>query len=36
MGGTRSAYSILARKPDRKRPPERPRHRLEDDIKMDL
>ena len=34
--GRRGVYSILAGKPERKRPLERPRRRWEDNIKMDL
>jgi hypothetical protein len=40
MGGTCSAYReeerVLLRNSERKRPLERPRHRWEDNIKMDL
>ena len=32
----RNAYSVLERKPERKRPLGRPRRRLDDNIKMDL
>jgi len=32
----RGAYRVLVRKPDVKRPLGRPRHRWEDNIKMDL
>jgi hypothetical protein len=35
MGVKRNAYRVLVRKPERKRPLGRPRHRWED-IKMDL
>jgi len=35
MGEMRNAYKILFGKPDRKRPLERPRHGLEDNIRMD-
>jgi hypothetical protein len=35
-GGKRNAYSILAGKPERKRPLGRPRHRWVDNIKMNL
>jgi hypothetical protein len=35
MGQMRNAYKILVRKPERKRPCGRPRHRWED-IRMDL
>jgi hypothetical protein len=31
-----SAYSVLVRKPEEKRPLGRPRHRWEDNIKVDL
>jgi len=33
MGEMRSAYTILVVKPERKRPPGRPRRRWEDNIK---
>jgi hypothetical protein len=36
MGHERNAYRILAGKPERKRPLERPRRRGENGIKMDL
>jgi len=36
MGERRCVYRILVGKPDRKRPLGRPRHRWEDNIKMDL
>jgi hypothetical protein len=36
MGEERNAYRTLVRKPDGKRPLGRPRHRLVDNIKMDL
>jgi hypothetical protein len=36
MGKMRKAYKILDRKSEGKRPCERPRHRWEDNIKMDL
>jgi hypothetical protein len=36
MGERRGAYRILVRKPEGRRPLERPRHRWEDYIKMDL
>jgi hypothetical protein len=36
MGGMRNAYKILGRKPEGKRPVRRPRHRWEDNIRMDL
>jgi hypothetical protein len=36
MGEKWTAYRILVRKPEEKRPLERPRRRLEDNIKMDL
>ena len=35
-GGRRSVYRVLVWKPEGKRPLGRPRHRLEDSIKMDL
>jgi hypothetical protein len=35
-GAKRHAYGILVRKPERKRPVGRPRHRMADNIKMDL
>jgi hypothetical protein len=35
-GEKRHAYRILVRKPERKRPLERPRRRWEDNITMDL
>jgi hypothetical protein len=35
-GLIRNAYKILVRKPERRRPPGRPRHRWEVNIKMDL
>jgi hypothetical protein len=35
MGEVRGAYNILVGKPERRRPLGRPRHRWEDDIKMD-
>jgi hypothetical protein len=35
-GGKRNADRILVGIPERKRPPGRPRHRWEDNIKMDL
>jgi hypothetical protein len=34
--GTRTVYKILVRKPKEKRPLGRPRHRLEDNGKIDL
>jgi hypothetical protein len=34
--GNRNAYTILAIKPEGKRPPIRPRFRWKDNIKMDL
>jgi hypothetical protein len=34
--GRRNAYGILMGKPEGKRPLKRPRHRWEDNIKMDL
>jgi hypothetical protein len=36
MGDRRSAYRILVGKPEGKRPLERPRHRWEDNIVMDI
>jgi hypothetical protein len=36
MGERRGAYRVLVWKPDGKRPLGRPRHRWEDNIKMDL
>jgi hypothetical protein len=36
MGKTRNAYRILVGKPEGKRPPERPRCKWVDNIKMDL
>jgi hypothetical protein len=36
LGEKRNAYRILARKLERKRPLERPRHRCENNIKMDF
>jgi hypothetical protein len=36
MGKKRNAYRILLRKPEGKRPLGRPRHRWEDNIRMDL
>jgi hypothetical protein len=36
MGEMRNAYKISVGKPERKRPIENPRRRLEDNIKMDL
>jgi hypothetical protein len=36
MGKTRGAYTVLVGKSERKRPLGRPRHRLEDNIKIDL
>jgi hypothetical protein len=36
MGERRGAYRVLVRKPDRKRPLGRHRHRREDNIKMYL
>jgi len=36
MGGRRNTYKILFRKPDGKGPLGRPRHRSENNIKMDL
>jgi hypothetical protein len=36
MGAKRNAYSLLVGKPEGKRPLGRPRHRLVDNIKVDL
>jgi len=36
MGDSRGVYRVLVGKPEGKRPLGRPRHRLEDNIKMDL
>jgi hypothetical protein len=36
MGEMRNAYKILVGKPEEKRPIDRPRRRLEDNIKMDI
>jgi hypothetical protein len=36
MGERRNVYRVLVGKPEGKRPLERPRHRLEDGIKIDL
>jgi hypothetical protein len=36
MGDRRGVYSVLVGKPEGKRPLGRPRHRWEDNIKMDL
>jgi hypothetical protein len=36
MGEIRNAYKILTGKPEGKRPVGRPRHRWEDNVKMDL
>jgi hypothetical protein len=36
MGERRGAYRVLVSKPEGRRPLERPRHRWEDNIKMDL
>jgi len=36
MGERRGVYRVLAGKPEGKRPLGRPRHRWEDNIKMDL
>jgi 3-oxoacyl-ACP reductase-like protein len=36
MGESRSVYRVLVGKPEVKRPLGRPRHRWEDNIKMDL
>jgi hypothetical protein len=36
MGEGRNVYRVLVEKPEGKRPPERPRRRWEDGIRMDL
>jgi hypothetical protein len=36
MGEEKKVYKVLVRKPEGKRPLERPRHRWEDGIRMDL
>jgi hypothetical protein len=36
IGDKRGAYRVLVGRPEGKRPLGRPRHRLEDSIKMDL
>jgi hypothetical protein len=36
MGEERKVYKVLVRKPERKRPPGRPRRRWEDGVRMDL
>jgi hypothetical protein len=36
MGEERKLYKVVVGKPKGKRPPERPRHRWEDGIRMDL
>jgi len=36
MGDRRGPYRVLVRIPERKKPLGRPRHRWEDNIKMDL
>jgi len=36
MGEKRGVYRVLVGKPDRKRPLGRPKHRWDDNIKMDL
>jgi hypothetical protein len=36
MGERRGIYRVLVGKPEGKRPPGRPRHRWEDNIKTDL
>jgi hypothetical protein len=36
MGEVRGAHNILVGRPEGRRPPGRPRHRWEDNIKMDL
>jgi hypothetical protein len=36
LGELRNAYNILVGRPEAERPHERPRHRWEDNIRMDL
>jgi hypothetical protein len=36
MGEKKNAYRVMVRKPEGRIPLERPRHRWEDNIKMDL
>jgi hypothetical protein len=36
MGEKKSAFNVLVRKPEEKRPPERSRHIWEHNIEMDL
>jgi hypothetical protein len=36
LNGRRGAYRVLVGKPEGRRPLERPRHRWEDNIKMDF
>jgi hypothetical protein len=36
MGERKGVYKVLVGKPEGKRPPVRPRHRWEDNIKMDF
>ena len=36
IGDSRGALRVLVRKPEKRRPLARPRHRWEDNIKMDL
>jgi hypothetical protein len=36
MGKEKGVYRVLVRKPEGKRPPRRPRHRWEDNIRIDL
>jgi hypothetical protein len=36
MGKIRNAYKILVRKPEEKRPHERPRYRMEDNFLINL
>jgi hypothetical protein len=36
MGDGRGVYRVLAGKPEGRKPPGRPRHRWEDNIKLDL
>jgi hypothetical protein len=36
MGDIKTEYKVLVRKPEEKRPLERPRHRWEDNIRMDI
>jgi len=36
MGERRGAYRVLVWKPEGKKPPVKPRHRWEDNVKMDM